>query len=152
MKKILFTLLALFIVSPLCFAFNYQSSCHYLDSISGLSTSGDSMGCMSNYKMLDSYRSNLAYYTEGTTSYINDVYLVLNVYNGSNKASVHNSLIQASKLLSKKAINYDLPQSIITCLQTGRAGAWKHGKYTIKVTRENFPSGNGYEVHFKIEE
>lgn len=152
MKKLLFILYTLLVITPHCFAFNYQMSCHYLDSISGLSATGDSMGCMSNYKMLDSNRSNLAYYTEGSTNYINEVYLVLNVYYGSNKTTVHNSLIQAAKTLSKKAINYDLPQNIITCLQTGKAGTWKHGKYTIKVTRDNFPSGRGYEIHFKIEE
>ena len=152
MKNLLFTVLALFIYSPLCFAFNYQASCHYLDSISGLSTSGDSMGCLSEYKMLDSNRSNLAYYTNGSKSNIYEVYLVLNHYYGSNKTQTHNSLIQASKLLSKKAINYELPQSIVSCLQKGNTGSWKHGKYTIRITKEIFPSGKGYEIHFKIEE
>ncbi len=152
MKRLILAIFVIFIFTPICFAFDYQASCHYLDSISGLSTTGDSMGCMSSYKMLDSHRSNLAYYTEGSKSYINNVYLVLNVYYESNKESVHNSLVQSAKTLSKKAINYELPQPIIMCLKNGNKGSWKHGKYTIKVTKEIFPSGRGYEIHFIIEE
>lgn len=152
MNRLILTIFVLFIFTPICFAFDYQASCHYLDSISGLSTTGDSTGCLSSYKMLDSYRSNLAYYTEGSKSYIDNVYLVLNVYYGSNRESLHNSLIQAAKTLSKKAINYELPQSIIACLRNGSNGVWKHDKYKIRIIKKIFPNNRGYEIHFIIEE
>lgn len=157
MKKLLLSLLILFVSTGTSFAFSPKSACHYLDSISGLSTSGwkydgyEYYAC-SQYKMLDSYRSNLAYYAEGSSSNARKIYLVLNFYYGSNKVSMHNSLIQASKLLSKKSINYTLPTNIISCLQNGNTGSWKHGRYLISVTKEFFPSGKGYEIHFNIEE
>lgn len=152
MKNFLIVIFCLLVCSQSCFAFDYYASCHYLDGIKGLSTTEDSMGCMSNYKLLDTNRSNLAYYTSGAKNYINEVYLVLNFYYGSNKQVMHNSLVQASKTLSQKAINYNLPQAIVTSLQNGNTGVWKHGSHIIRIKKEIFPSGRGYEIHFKIEE
>lgn len=156
MKKILLLLgFLLFLSFQSCFAFSPKSACGYLNSISGLSTSGYKYDgyeyyCCSPYKILDGNRSNLAYYVDGTQNSAKRVYLVLNFYYGSNKKVLHNSLIEASKLLSKKSINYNLPQSIITNLQNGTPGIWKHGANTIEITKEVFTSGKGYEVHFII--
>ena len=145
MKKILIILI-LFITSASCFAFDKSVARGYISTISGLyGATCDSMGCFSDYKMLDNNRSNLGYYTEPSS-----VYLVLNYYNGSSKTNTHNALIQAAKTLSKNAIGYTLPQSIIANLQVSKIGSWKHGKYLIKVVRDNFPSGRGYEIHFEI--
>ena len=155
--KYIWLFMFLFINTQLCYAFDYKNACHYLDNISGLKTSEYKFDgyqdyyCCSPYKMLDN-KSNIAYYTEGNKNIVKKVYLVLNVYNGSNKEKLHNQLIQASQMLSKKSINYTLPQSIINNLKIGKNGIWKHGEYTISVKREDFPNGNGYEIHFKIEE
>ena len=71
MKKFLVSLLTMFVFTGMSYAFSPQSACHYLDSISGLATDGYKYDgyeyfCCSPYKMLDSNRTNLAYYTEGT--------------------------------------------------------------------------------------
>jgi|GEM_PF-2903260 len=149
MKRIYLTFLALIIGSNLCFAFNNESACKYLSSINGLAGIKDNSGCYTPYKLLDN-KSNMAYYTERNGATTNKIYLVLNVYNTSNKTSVHNSLLQASKVLAKNSINYELNDNIVNAIKVGKSANWKYGKYTIETKREDWRTNLGYEVHFAI--
>jgi len=156
MKKIIIILCCILLHPLNSFAFQPRNACSYLQSINGLSTSGyksDGMGgyfCSSPYKLLDG-KSNLAYYVEGLNNLKADkVYLVLNVYNSSNKAKAHASLLKASKLLTIKAINQNLNPKIANCIVNGKSASLKQGKHIIEVKRQNWTTGLGYELHFSI--
>lgn len=158
-KQIIKLLLVFIFTCSQAVAFNPKSACNFLNEINGLSTQGYKYGgygdyfCASPYKMLEkNSRSNLAYYVDGTKNNATRIYLVLNVYNNSNKPLMHNYLLNASKSLSTNSINYKLPLSIINSIKNGKAGIWKHGNYTITLKRDNWSTGLGYELHFIIEE
>lgn len=157
MKKCYFILLAMIFMQVNCYAFTPQNACKYMTSVSGLSTNGyksDGMGeyfCASNYKLLDG-KTNIAYYAEGSGNNAKKVYLVLNLYNTSNKAAMMSNFVSSAKILSKNSINYTLDNVIITAMQSGKSGSWKLGKYTIEVKKQNFSTGLGSEIHFIIKE
>lgn len=158
MKKFLLIFCCLILSQLSSLAFQSQNACNYLQEISGFSTRGyksDGMGgyyCCSPYKMLDD-RSNIAYYVEGLSNVkANKVYLVLNVYNSSNKIKMHNSLLSTSKFLAKKAIGINLNTKIISSITNGKSASFKQGKYIIEVKKQNWESGLGYEIHFSIKE
>lgn len=156
MKKIILVLCFTLLIPSAAFAFQPQSACSYLKNVNGLSTGGyksDGMGgyyCCSPYKMIDG-KSNIAYYVEGlSNSKANKVYLVLNVYNSSNKAKMHASLLSAARLLTKQATAQNLNSKIANSIINGKSASIKQGKYLFEVKRENWPTGLGYELHFAI--
>ncbi len=158
MKKCILFFSCLLLIPLQALAFQPQNACNYLQDINGLATGGyksDGMGeyfCCSPYKMLDK-KSNLAYYVEGpSNTKANKVYLVLNVYSQSNKASVHSSLLAASKILTKKATNEALDPKIASCILAGKSASFKQGKYTIEVKKQVWSTGLGYDTTFSIKE
>ncbi len=120
----------------------------------GLSTRGwidnYGYGCSSNYKEIgigSPLANNIAYYADGNANSVNQAKLVLNVNNKSQQKKAISELINSSGLLSKKLAGEELPQNLTKSIKKGKQATAVVGKTTIEVTRDEWPSGNGYEIH-----
>ena len=133
---------------------NPATACDYLKT-QNFVTDGyksDGMGgyfCATPYKMLDG-KSNLAYYVEGAQNDVEKLYLVLNVYNGTNKVMLHEQLANNAKVLAKQALNYDLTVDNINAIKNGINTNFKVNNWNIEVFNENWVTGLGSETHFII--
>lgn len=138
-------------------------ACSLLDDIPGMRTRGymkdpslpKDYWCSSPYKEIGtgtvfSIANNLAYYATGDQRTARQLKLVLNV-NSLHAANVgHEALAIASRLLTRRALNADLSNEVLTALLSGRPGKWNAGKSQIEVLRDDWSNGKGYEVHFII--
>jgi hypothetical protein len=126
--------------------------CNLLNKL-GLSTGGwkdnYGYGCNSPYKEIGSgypLANNLAYYVDGSISSVSEVKLVININNKSSAKSAHKALLDASHVLSKRLSGKDLPKSIISAIESGKASSHNIGKTVVDVVRFDWPTGRGYEV------
>ncbi|WP_165595539.1 hypothetical protein [Methylovorus sp. MM2] len=129
--------------------------CSFLKEV-GLATRGwknlyeNQFSCSSRYKEIGTgfpMANNLAYYVEGESSLATQAKLVLNINNKSETSSAYSELINSSEVLSKKITGEKLPSSISTAIKSGKPIQAKLGKSTIEITRDNWPTGKGYELH-----
>ncbi len=132
--------------------------CGFLGEL-GLRTSGwksqygDVFGCSSPYKELGAgnpLANDLAFYVDGNRSTVTQVKLVLNVNNRAAAKPAHSELLKAAEVLSTKTTGQQLPQALREAIQGGRKGSAKVGISTVEVTRDDWPTGRGYEVHVTI--
>jgi hypothetical protein len=121
---------------------------------SGLSTSAwrDNYGyeCSSRYKEIGDgspLANNLAYYVDGVKAAANKAKLVLNVNNKSQAAAAISELLKSAELLSIKLSGEKLPQYIKNAITGGTPAVATVGKTSIEVTRDDWPTGKGYETH-----
>ncbi|NCD43289.1 MAG: hypothetical protein EOL88_14550 [Bacteroidia bacterium] len=121
---------------------------------SGLSTMEwrDNYGyeCSSRYKEIGSgnyFANNLAYYVDGIKSAANQAKLVLNVNNKSQASTAITELLDSAELLSIKLAGEELPQTIKNAITSGTPTSATVGNTSVEVTRDDWPTGKGYEIH-----
>ncbi|MDD3294528.1 MAG: hypothetical protein PHG20_07575 [Geobacteraceae bacterium] len=95
--------------------------------------------------------NTIGYHVTGDASTAKRVYLVLNVNQNNQKKTAYLSLLKDSELLTKKALNANLPHAVMKSITSGKSGTWKLKNTSIKVRRENWPTGKGHEIKFIIE-
>jgi len=135
-----------------------SEACQFMAS-AGLSTSGyktDSMSyyCVSQPKPIgEGYPlpNTIGYHTNGDASTVKKVYLVLNVNQKSQAKAAYAALLKDAELLTKKALGENLPTAAKEAIKSGKSGNWKVKQASVKVSRENWPTGKGHEVKFIIE-
>ncbi|WP_111658303.1 hypothetical protein [Isoalcanivorax indicus] len=110
--------------------------------------------CSSPYKEIGRrdvrLANNLAYYVTGGRGVADTVKLVLNYNQPANASSATEQLVAESRNLSFKATGNDLPPSILSALLTGQPALETIGAFQHQVKRDDWPTGNGYEVHYII--
>ncbi len=107
-------------------------------------------GCASDYKDIGSSSglpNNLAYYATGSGSSAAQVKLVLNYNQPSQAAKATPQLLKAADRLSALMLGAPLPASIKNAVSNGKPVKERLGAGEIEVTRDNWPTGKGYEVH-----
>lgn len=110
----------------------------------------DGMGgyfCISPAKLYDT-RSNLTFYADGSLNEISKMTLELRVFNSPNSNIMINDLIKNARILSQKALNQELSNSIITAIQNRTNIKETFNNYTLEVYNDNFNSG--YSIQFSI--
>ena len=121
----------------------------------GLATRGwksydNKFGCTSDYKEIGSGSplvNHLAYYVDGDKNSVTQAMLVLSVHNKSQATSGHSALLSSSEELSIKLAAEKLPQTIKDAITGGKPMKAQVGQTTIKVERDEWPTGKGYELH-----
>ncbi|MGZ4159737.1 MAG: DUF6030 family protein [Neobacillus sp.] len=110
-------------------------------------------GCSSEYKQLSSgagLANNLAFYVEGNSSSVFQVYLMLNVNDKTSVTSAHKELLKVAEDLSKKETGKQLPKKLIDAINKGNNASQKVGTATVDVVRNNWTTGKGYDIKFII--
>lgn len=131
-------------------------ACNYLPA---LATRGwrndfeDEYGCSSPYKDIGAegatgLPNNLAYYGYGKAETVERLKLVVNYNVPGNPGAATRQLVEQAKLLSQKAAQTSLPASIEKALRDGKAATADTGNVHHEVKRDEWPTGNGYEVHY----
>jgi hypothetical protein len=136
---------------------NPKTACGYLTDI-GFKTRGwknyyDNVYGCSNLKEFGSgfpLRNSVAYYVGGKANKADELKLVLNVNNKKEAKKAHNELLKAAVSLVKKALGADLPKTMRQAIKKGTKATAKMGDSDIKLIRENWPTGKGYELKFII--
>ncbi|WP_017346424.1 hypothetical protein [Pantoea sp. A4] len=157
MKKIILAPLILLFSVP-CFADLKETSpkqvCSFLSDLDlkgrAWTDYGDgTAGCASNYKDIGTgspLANNLAFYANGSDSTVNNVKLVLNFNQPKSRDLPIRELKKASEKLSLEALGAKLPDSIKKAISLGQPLTAKVGTGTIDITRDDWPSGKGYEI------
>jgi len=135
-----------------------SKACELLEEV-GLPTRGwkneydQEYGCSSDYKQLGSgfpLANNLAYYVEGNSSSVMQVYLMLNVNDGTSASSAHQELLKAAEVLSIKETGKQLSQKLINAINKDSNESQKIGNATVDIVRNDWPTGRGYDVKVVI--
>jgi hypothetical protein len=143
-------------------------ACAYLDSL-GLKTGrywredGDAIfHCLSPYKDLGTVtdplglpvKNNLAYHVDGDTERIHKMQLVLNVYHnvkpGHEATQAHQALLQAAKRLIQGALRMPLLKAAEQAIAAGYPWRGTTKTAALELTRDEWPTGKGYELHFLV--
>jgi hypothetical protein len=144
-------------------------ACAYLQSV-GLGThrywrdDGERLfHCLSPYKNLGTVadrlglgqKNNLAYYVDGDAERIDQMMLVLNVYHHNVKPrsgakQAHQPLVQAAKRLTQEALHMPLLTAAEQAMMAGKPWQGALKAATLELTRDDWPSGKGYELHFLV--
>jgi len=118
---------------------------HCLSPYKELGTAADPLGLSS--------KNNLAYYVDGDTERIHEMKLVLNVYYQNVKPrheakQAHQPLAQAAKRLTQEALKTPLPKAAEQAIAAGKPWGGALKTATLELTREDWPSGKGYDLKF----
>jgi hypothetical protein len=143
-------------------------ACAYLQSV-GLGTNrywrddGERLfHCLSPYKELGTVadprglgqKNNLAYYVDGDAERIHQMKLVLNVYHGvkprHEAKQTHQALVQAAKRLTQEALHTSLPKAAEQAIAASKPWRGTVKAATLDLTRDDWPTGKGYELGFLI--
>ncbi len=114
--------------------------------------------CLSPYKELGTVanplglgpKNNLAYYVDGNTDCINQMKLVLNVHQRHEAKRVHQALVRAANVLTQQALNTPLPKVAEQAIAAGKPWRSMVKAATLELTRDDRPTGKGYEPDFLI--
>ncbi|WP_256601028.1 DUF6030 family protein [Pseudomonas sp. RIT412] len=107
-------------------------------------------GCASDYKDIGKgspLANNLAYYVTGEGRQVHQVKLVVNYNQPKSGSAATSALIAASQKLALKALGAKLPESVSSLIKAGRPGLQKLGSGEVEVSRDDWPTGKGYEIH-----
>ncbi|WP_420125272.1 hypothetical protein [Longimicrobium sp.] len=133
-------------------------ACKYL-STRGLSTRGytqqyeDRHACSSPYLEIGAgapLANNLAYYVNGDATRARELKLVLNMNQVDDATKAHNALAEHASKLTQNALGQPLPTAAVDAIRKGVAGEWSMAGATLRVVRDDWPTGRGYELHFTI--
>lgn len=105
--------------------------------------------CSSPYKDIGSafpLPNNLAFYAEGSSTSVNLFKLVLNINVPSAASSANKELQKAVTILIPKVTGEKASPSLLKAISQGESTTMKIGTSTVKVVRDNWPTGKGYEI------
>ncbi|HYH82028.1 MAG TPA: hypothetical protein VEX86_19635, partial [Longimicrobium sp.] len=94
--------------------------------------------------------NNLAYYVNGDATRARELKLVLNMNQAGDATEAHTALAEQASNLTQNALGQPLPPEAMDAIRKGVAGEWSVGSATLRVVREDWPTGRGYELHFTI--
>jgi hypothetical protein len=114
--------------------------------------------CLSPYKELGTVagplglglKNNLAYYVNGDAERIHQMELVLNVNQRHEAKQAHQDLVRAAKVLTQQALNTPLPKAAEQAIAAGKPWRGTVKAATLDLTRDDWPTGKGYELHFLV--
>jgi hypothetical protein len=115
---------------------------HCLSPYKELGTAADPLGLSS--------KNNLAYYVDGDAEGSQQMKLVLNVNQRHEAKQAHQALVRAAKALTQQALNTPLPKTAEQAITAGKPWKGTLKAATLELTREDWPSGKGYELHFLV--
>jgi hypothetical protein len=120
--------------------------CHCLSPYKELGTVADPLGL--------GQKNNLAYYVDGDAERIHQMKLVLNVYHGVKQRheakQAHQALVQAAKRLAQEALHTPLPKAAEQAIAAGKPWRGTVKAATLDLTRDDWPTGKGYELGFLL--
>jgi len=112
--------------------------------------SGQTYGCNSPYWQVGSgfpLPNNLAYYVDGTATKVTKASIVLNVNNAQQVSVANNLLLRASLEMATALTGQGLPNEVENAILADKPIMARIGTANVEVTRENWPTGQGYEIH-----
>jgi hypothetical protein len=120
---------------------------HCLSPSKELGTVADPLGLSS--------KNNLAYYVDGDAERIHQMKLVLNVYHHNvtphhEAKQAHHPLVQAATRLTQQVLNTPLPKAAEQAITAGKPWKGPVKAATLELTREDWPTGKGYELKFLV--
>ena len=92
-------------------------------------------------------KNNLAYYVNGDAERAHDLLLKLNV---NQRQEAQQALLRAAKALTQQALNTSLPKAAEQAITAGKPWRGTVKAATIDLTREDWPTGKGYDLKFLI--
>lgn len=117
----------------------------------------DDYGCTSPSKLIGSHcdlgvvKNNLAYIVSGNATKILELMLVVNIYYDCPlPQDAHEELLRTAALLVKKSFNRPLPENIREAMIKGDNASTRIGDANIRVVRNNWTTGKGYDIKVKI--
>ncbi len=132
--------------------------CNYLTE-SGLITGSwknrydNEYGCLSPYKELTGspVANNIAFYADGDNNSVKKIKLVLNINDNASATNAHKELLQVSANLIAKITGGKLPTDLKKAIEKGQNFSTKIGAVSVDIVREDWLSGNGYEIRVSIQ-
>jgi hypothetical protein len=115
---------------------------HCLSPYQELGTVADPMGL--------GLKNNLAYYVDGDAERIQQMKLVLNVNQRHEAQQAHQALVRAAKALTQQALNTPLPKTAEQAITAGKPWKGTVKAATLELTRDDWPTGKGYELHVLV--
>jgi Family of unknown function (DUF6030) len=114
---------------------------HCLSPMTPLGTAAEPYGLLKN---------NLAYYVDGDAEQAHKLLLKLNVNQRHEAKQAHQALMRAAKALTQQALNTPLPKAAEQAITAGKP--WKDTvkAATLELTREDWPTGKGYDLKFLV--
>jgi hypothetical protein len=92
-------------------------------------------------------KNNLAYYVNGDAERAHDLLLKLNV---NQRQEAQQALLRAAKALTQQALNTSLPKAAEQAITAGKPWRGTVKAATVDLTREDWPTGKGYDLKFLI--
>lgn len=94
--------------------------------------------------------NNLMFSATGNKSTAMQVDLFLNINDQASSSSAHQELLKATEVLSIKATGKQLPQKLKNAIKKGSNASQKVGNATVEILREDWTTGEGYDVKVTI--
>jgi hypothetical protein len=140
-------------------AFN-PVECHYLDT-EGMKTKGwkfygatvenDDWGCLAPYKTLGwAPENNVAYYVNGKSDRVEDMKVEINVYDQTTPKLDREHLASLAEVIYGHAMGATLPSDLRAAILAARPLDKKVNGRFVRVHRQDFVTGKGYELWFAI--
>jgi hypothetical protein len=95
-------------------------------------------------------KNNLAYYVDGDAERAHDLRLKLNVNQRQEAKQAQQALGRAAKALTQQALNAALPKAAEQAITAGNPWQGTLKGATVALTREEWPTGKGYDLKFRI--
>jgi hypothetical protein len=95
-------------------------------------------------------KNNLAYYVDGDAERIHQMLLKLNVNQRHEAKQAQQALLRAAKALTQQALNTSLPKAAEQAITAGKPWQGTVKAATLDLTREDWPTGKGYDLKFLI--
>lgn len=95
-------------------------------------------------------KNNLAYYVDGDAERIHQMLLKLNVNQRHEAQQAQQTLLRAVKALTQQALNTPLPKVAEQAITAGKPWRGTVKAATLELTREDWPTGKGYDLKFLI--
>jgi hypothetical protein len=114
--------------------------------------------CLSPYKELGrvadpmglGLKNNLAYYVDGDAERSHQMKLVLNINQRHEAKQAHQALVRAAKALTHQALDTPLSKTAEQAITAGKPWKGTVKAATLELTRDEWPTGKGYELHFLV--
>ncbi|WP_101757286.1 hypothetical protein [Oceanicoccus sp. KOV_DT_Chl] len=94
--------------------------------------------------------NNIAYYIDGNSHAAKCLKLCLNMNEPTSASSAHNELAWLARRLYKEAVGSELPEEYEKAVIAGDTKFGDIKSRNIEVSREEWPSGNGYSLRFEV--
>jgi hypothetical protein len=140
---------------------NPQVVCDWMRAKGYITRNYNSLGaptysCGSRYKEVMKGRAfplanNIAYYARGDANEVSTVWLMLNVNHQPTADAAMREFLSDAQALSKAATGSPLPPTVSEAIAQGNYWSQSVGSARVKVEKEVWPTGKGYEIRVTFE-